>query len=140
MKFLKSNIIPSIVYLLVLSFFMGGCAKAPKNGNLDGMWEVMEVFDGTESMIPEKRIFYNFSLDVCQLTYYGAGATFTYGIVTYEDDILMIDFPSSLGEYAIETLKDYGIFSNPVIFNVNFPSKTRMILSDGDIKVSLRKF
>ena len=140
MKISQLRIFLFFCVIIPLGFALSGCRKAPVNGNLDGMWEVNEVVRLGESFVPTGRIFYNFSLDVCQLTYYGAGATFAFGIIKYHDDNLMIDFPYIEGENAVETLKDYGVFSNPVLFKVSFPDKTHLILSDDETYVYLTKF
>ena len=128
-----------VIFLLFISvFILAGCQKTPINGDLDGEWEVMEVYPDPPKWDKDLRIFYNFSRNVCQLTVYGG--PFTLGNLTYGDDRMELYFPFIHSESQILQLKQYGIFTNPVSFDVYFESKTRMILSNEETTVVLRKF
>lgn len=124
--------------ILALTIGLSGCTKAPINGDLDGMWEVMEVSVGEETRKPDSRIFYNFSLHVCMLTFFGA--PFTDGNMVYENNRLSLEFPYVVTPEYMEILEDYGIYSNPVTFTVEFPNKKSLLLKDGEVTVTLRKF
>ncbi|MCH5236865.1 MAG: lipocalin-like domain-containing protein [Muribaculaceae bacterium] len=136
--FTKNNL--SLFFIVLTLFFTGisGCQKAPMNGKLDGMWEIKEIYYGDEEIIPSERIFYNFYMHVCSLSYYGG--PLTDGNMSYNGEEILLDFPYMKDEKGMETLKNYGIYSNPVIFQVEFPKDERMILRDGDITIFLRKF
>lgn len=129
------NKLYSILGILFLTFFFS-CQKAPINGDLDGQWEVMEVEpEPMETNIPT-RIYYNFSLHVCALSYYGG--TFAFANMTYTGDELYLDFPS-IKDHERITLRQYGILSNPVNFKVTFSGKKNLVLSNDKSTVVLVK-
>lgn len=131
----------NIIYIALVGIFLilvSGCTKTPINGNLDGEWEVMEVFPSPPEINLETRYFYNFQLHVCQLTVYGG--PFAYGNLSYNGEIMSLDFPYIENESQELMLKQYGIYTNPITFNVEFEGKTRLILSNDDVYIVLRKF
>lgn len=115
-----------------------GCTKTPINGNLDGEWEVIEVIPEPPAVENETRYFYNFSLHVCQLTVYGY--PFRSGNLRYDGETMSLDFPYINTPEEELILKQYGIFSNPVTFDVYFENKSRLILSNDESTVVLKKF
>lgn len=125
------------IFLLVVPILQC-CQKAPINGDLDGQWEVIEVNPEADHIEVDARLFYNFYLHVCQLTYYGG--YFLDGDMTFNGETLWIDFPYELNDWQLITLKQYGINENPVVFDVEFPSKNRMILKNEDVVITLKKF
>ena len=127
------------LWIIISSIFicLSGCQKAPINGKLDGQWQVMEVFPEPEIEIINERLYFNFYMHVCQLTYYAG--YFMDGNMLYEDDNLYIDFPYSLSYDQKEILKQYGILSNPVNFSVEFQSGNIMILQNEESTIKLRK-
>lgn len=113
------------------------CTKAPINGWLDGQWEVVEVTPDPLIQIINQRLYYNFSLHVCMLSYYGG--TTAYANMKYDGDYLSLDFNEEAFGGKILAIKQYGIFSNPVIFKVNFTDSHHLILSNDESKVVLVK-
>lgn len=127
-----------ITFILFVTPFLQGCQKASINGDLDGQWEVIEISPEVENIEVDERLFYNFYLHVCQLTYYGG--YFLDGDMTFNGETLWIDFPYELENKQLITLKQYGINKNPVVFDVEFPSKNRLILKNEDVMIVLKKF
>ena len=128
----------ALIYIFWLAC-IPACQKAPINGDLDGRWQIMEIEKNGETFeVKESQLYYNFSLHVCMLTYYGG--QFTDGNMKYDGQTITMDFPyvKTTGQYAI--LKQYGIYSNPVTFTVEFHGKDRMTLYNSDSTISLRKF
>lgn len=123
--------------LLIVSIGLAGCQKKPINGDLDGQWEVMEVYP-SPSYDSGQRLFYNFSLHVCSLTMYGS--QFTVGTLSYDNNVIYLDFPDAYSQSSVKKLEEYGIYSNPVSFNVEFEGKKRLVLSNDDSTIILRKF
>lgn len=134
-KYLTGLLLVALSSILIC---IPACQKAPMNGNLDGQWEVMEVYPEPANKPLEQRLFYNFYMHVCQLTYYGG--YFMDGNMTYDEDIIQMDFPYADSENKIEILKQYGVDTNPVWFIVDFPEKNKMILSNETTTIILRKF
>ncbi|MCH5238633.1 MAG: lipocalin-like domain-containing protein [Muribaculaceae bacterium] len=124
-------------FTLLLLLLPISCTKAPINGALDGQWEVVEVSPTPTEIIIDQRLFYNFSLQVCDLTYYGS--LFTQGNMVYTGETLWLEFPFVRKEKDIQTLKQYGILTNPVTFNVEFKDKHHLILYNDDSTVELVK-
>lgn len=124
--------------LFITGFFFIGCEKLNINGDLDGEWEVMNVYPSPPPIELDTRYFYNFQLHVCQLTIYGL--PFTNGNLDYKGSNMTLNFPYIKNQEEILQLKQYGIFTNPVTFNVEFIGKTGLILSNEDVTITLRKF
>ena len=127
-----------LILSVLLAVLLFGCQKSPINGRLDGQWEVMQV-DPKASAIINQRIFYNFSLHVCQLTYYGSGGLFLSGNIKYDGDTLWIEFPKADSEKTVKTLRQYGILTNPVSFDVEFKDNHTLLLTSNESTVMLVK-
>ena len=129
-------IIGSILFILISCF---GCQKEPINGYLDGRWQIMEFEDnGVTENKKDLQLYYNFNLHVCSLSTYGA--YFTDGNMRYDGKTLWLDFPYASSPVAIQKLSEYGIYSNPVTFTVESITKEKLILKEGDLLITLRKF
>lgn len=137
---MKKNICYIILPLLCLlaSSFFTGCQKSPINGHLDGMWQVMEVDPKPQQEIIRDRLYYNFSLHVCTLSYYGGGLTV--GNLTYDGDRITMDFPAAQGPETRLKMRQYGIYTNPVTFDVVYLDKNKLIIENPYATVELRKF
>ena len=79
-------------------------------------------------------------MHTCQLT--SPGYTFIRGNFTYDGNTIMIDFPSydDEPESTIATMRQYGIYSNPVTFNIKFLDSEKLIIENPDATITLRKF
>lgn len=128
-----------IILICVVYTFAAGCRKMPVNGDLDGQWQVMDVYPAPEEEIIKERLYYCFSLHTCQLSAYDMGV-WRSGKLIYDNDYLYLDFPDSDSPEIAATLKQFGIFNNPVKFQVEYIDKNKLILKDGEVTVSLRKF
>lgn len=128
-----------IVMVSLLTFIiLPSCQKSPINGDLDGMWQVMAVTPTPEEDIIHERLYYNFSLHVCMLSYYGGGVT--QGNMEFNGSELYLDFPNGTGPLTVLKMHQYGIYSNPVVFKIEYLDKNKLIMRDGDVTVTLRKF
>ena len=124
---------------LLFCVLLGGCQKSPINGNLDGQWQVMEVTpEPPEEILYDTRLYITFYLHSCMLTYYGG--ILTNGNFKYDGETIYMDFPYMKTERDALILKQYGIDSNPVVFDVEKLDKNKMVLRNGNTTVSLRKF
>lgn len=126
---------------LLLLLLTTGCQKRPINGDLDGQWQVMDVDPPAPEIIITERLYMCFSLHVCQLTEYGKGAN-TVGNMRFDkkEDLLYLDFPTAISALSKARLKQYGIYNNPVTFTIEHLDKKKLILRDGEVVVTLRKF
>ena len=87
--------IPVVLMFVIIS--QAGCRKWSHNGDLDGMWQVMDVTYSDESVtFPEgTRYYYNFYLHTFQLSTEDDRPEVLIGNMTYEpgSDRLILDFP-----------------------------------------------
>lgn len=136
MKNNRLNIFSLIILFVTL---LSGCDKASINGDLDGRWQILEIstYNNPEN-IKDRQLYYNFYLHVCILSYYGG--EFTAGNFVYENNRIRLHFPYINSSEGMKLLNRYGIFSNPVTFEILYLSKNKLILQDGEITITLRKF
>ena len=126
---------PFILSFIIL--ILSSCEKAPINGDLDGQWQVVSV-DPKPPAILSERLYYNFSLHVCQLTYYEG--YFMSGNLKFDGMVVEIDFPFVESERDVLILHQYGIYDNPVRLTVESLNAKQLILSDAVHRIVLRKF
>ena len=136
----RINWLKAVPLFLSIIFFISSCQKAPINGDLDGMWQIMEVDPEPDEILIPERLYYNFYLHVVQLTYYGGA--FTTGNLIYDKEkgIIQIEFPNAPALDSILKLRQYGVYTNPVIFQVEYLDKNKLILKNDEATVTLRKF
>lgn len=137
MKYLKAIIFGAI---LVMMSGLQSCQKAPINGDLDGLWEIMEVYPeiAEKDKLVTDRIFYAFELHICQIRAYGVFEF--YADMRYDGNTLWLDIPGELDSYQLQLLRQVGISENPVTFQVEFPDSKTLILSNDQNMIKLRKF
>lgn len=128
----------SFFVALIILLAIPSCQKAPINGDLDGQWQVMEVNPQPTEIIINERLYYCFSLHVCQLSYYGSA--FTSGNMKFDGKTLYLDFPHATSTLNRQKLAQYGITENPITFTVEHLDKKSLILRHGDTVVAMRKF
>lgn len=119
---------------------VSACQKSAINGDLDGQWQVMEVTPEPPETIITERMYYCFSLHSTQLTYYGKGMWTSGNLLDYHDNKLVLEYPYAKSDSSIARLKQYGIYTNPVTFTIENIDKNKLILRDGEVVVTLRKF
>lgn len=135
---IKHNI---IVVIICFSCYiiLTGCQKSPINGDLDGRWQILEIEHNNEiELIKDQQLYYNFYLHVCNLSYYGM--IYTDGNLEYKDDIITLDFPYITAENEMKNLNRYGIYSNPVKFEVFYLDKKKLVMGNDESVITLRKF
>lgn len=117
-----------------------GCQKSPINGDLDGQWQICDVTPSPQEDIIKGKLYYCFYMHTCQLT--SPGYTIARGNFTYDGETIMIDFPSNDDdiETAFPSIHQYGIYTNPVTFNIRFLDSKKLILENSDATVTMRKY
>ncbi len=140
MNTLKTTLIYSLIGMFIL-LINTGCNKYPINGDLDGQWQVMEVTPEPSEIVYPERLYMCFSLHVCQLTGHIEGVHAKANMrFDQKKRTLYLDFPYIETEESLARLKQYGIYSNPVTFQVEKLNSSKLILRDNDVVVTLRKF
>ena len=130
-----------LLTILMIFSWLASCQKSPINGDLDGQWQILNVEPEVKDAVLPGRLYYCFSLHVCQLTHSNGGAI-TSGNLYYDkvSGLIHLDFPYDKSEISVLRLKQYGINSNPVTFNIEYLDKKKLIMRDGDTVITLRKF
>jgi lipoprotein len=140
MKKSKKQSLIALFSLIVLSACLSSCQKSPINGNLDGQWQVMLV--EPEPVAPDPmfntRLYYCFYMHVCQLSI--PGGVWIDGNMNYTGKKLSIDFPKELNSLELNALSQYGIDTNPIVFDIEHLDRKKLILRNGETVVTLRKF
>lgn len=127
-----------VVMSVVLSITsMESCQKAPINGDLDGQWQVASVTPRPSQIIVNERLYYNFGMHVCMLTYYEGW--FLSANMEYDGKTMRLDFPYASSEEDYIILRQYGITENPVAFNLRFEGSHRLVLWNDDTEITLIK-
>lgn len=132
------HIIIKLIFTFVSFLTLTTCQKAPINGNLDGQWQIVSVYPEAHEIIIKERLYYCFYMHVCMLTYYDG--VLTTGNMLFENNKLFLDFPHANGYDTIKKLKQYGIYSNPTVFNIEHLDKNNLILQNDFATITLRKF
>lgn len=134
----KHYIFPAIGILLLLTL-LTSCRKAPINGKLDGMWQVMDIeySDGTRASV-DYQAYYCIELHVVQLR----GLSGQTGNLHYADNKLTMDFPYVDTEAKLKSLKTYGIEENPQVFDIVTLTRSTLVMrsTTGSVTVTCRKF
>lgn len=150
-RFIRGGI---MLIFTTLLFIMSGCDKLPRNGKLDGHWQLMER-DGVS--VKAERTYWSFQLDLMQLKSYtqtpitavkysggvvarfehrGDSLVLTKGYLMNRDhqqDILIdAAHPADLSGFGITTL--------PVGYRVALLTDEEMILTSGQHRLVFRKF
>ena len=133
---MKKNVF-SIIITVFLIFLISGCSKAPINGDLDGQWEVVEVSPTPQFTIISGRLYYNFSLHTCMLSFYGG--TFLFANMDYHGNQLSLDFAEESTERQRQALAQYGIIYNPITFQVDFKDSHHLTLTNNEVRIELIK-
>ncbi|MCF0193638.1 MAG: lipocalin-like domain-containing protein [Bacteroidaceae bacterium] len=144
--------------LIILACALVGCEKAPKNGYLDGMWQLtcIEEFganDGAPSTFHnQKDRFWNFQLNLMQL-----GSRLYFSHFKRDGSSLTIErlARQSKNETAsdndewltekdtadIAAIREYGFFSlPPTTFAVEQIDDDAMVLRSGEARLTFRKY
>lgn len=131
--YLKPYILVSLLLLLVTA---AGCRKAPINGDLDGQWQIISIEEnGKDTGYADKQHFYCFYLHVVQLT---GNGTVT-GNLHYADNQIAMDFPNC-DAATLSRLINWGVRHNPEVFDIVKLTGSTLIMQNGDIVVTCRKF
>lgn len=127
------------VLWLLAATALQSCQKSAINGDLDGQWQVMEVTPAPEETPITERMYYCFYLHTCNLTYYG-GSTWASARMAFDGGTLTLTFTDKVASSKMAELGQYGITRNPAVFKVATLTDSRLVLKDGDVTVTMRKF
>lgn len=135
-----------ICLVAILSVF-AGCRKAPINGKLDGQWQIMHIEnteDGT-NVTSKYRSYIDINLHVVNLhnvTSDEKGGILIGGNLRYDKGAskLTLDFPYNTEGENLTLLQQWGIYTNPVTFDIVKLDGKQLILKSPETIVTCRRF
>ncbi len=132
---------------------MASCDKLPKNGDLDGMWQLMTIErNGTTDDVKDQQLYLSFQLDLFQLTsvsdnkiYYGYFDNLGDRIVFRKFSDMVEEHPDNPDNYPITEeniaiIGKWGYYALEDIFNIEHLTKNDMILRSKYARITYRKF
>ena len=142
-----SRIFLAGVCVLVCTILVGGCRKAPINGKLDGQWQIMKIEltdDGTVTT-PEWRAYIDINLHVVNLTTVTTAEVQgdrVCGNLIYDKSAstMTLDFPYNTEGSKLERLKVWGIYSNPVTFDIVKVNGKELVIRSARSIVTCRRY
>lgn len=142
-----------ILYILICAAALFSCDKLPANGDLDGMWQIMEIERGDSvENVKTKQLYMSIQLKLFQLDdvpndrlYIGyfeyKGYTLRFWKTSYpsknesdKDDNVVIE-PSRL-----YLLHPFGLSSTDETFTVDKLTRDVLILHNDSTRITYRKF
>lgn len=124
--------------LCMLALLVSSCSKMPINGKLDGQWQLMSIESDDGVRIPEERIYICFNLHVVNLT--DLHNNVYAGNLHYADDKVSMDFPYMEDAWGRKELAKWGIYENPIVFEVKTLTNKQLILQSSKNVLTLRRF
>lgn len=149
---MKFNIIYILFMSLVVCFFFS-CDKLPKNGYLDGQWQIITIIQqgDTIDVKPQQR-YLSFQLDLFLLTksdvrqrYYGRFERNGSYLRLYQiSDMVENDKAEydnkPINDTQLKALQSWGIYSADERFTIESINGDEMVLWSDSVKIYYRKF
>lgn len=135
------------VCLAIIILAAGGCRKMPINGKLDGQWQIMKIEnlqDGSD-VTSVYRSYIDISLHVVNLRNVSldesAGSVIS-GNMKYDKggNTLYMDFPYNTEGSKLDQLQLWGIYSNPVTFDIVKLDGKQLILKSPETLITCRRY
>ncbi len=151
---LRSSLSIGLMLMLFLTFSVVSCDKLPRNGRLDGHWQLME-YDGKS--VKAERTYWSFQLDLLQFKSYthspitevqysgGVVARFSHrgdSLILTKGYLMNRDHQQDILIDAAHPadLSGFGITSLPMGYRVALLTDEEMILTSGQHRLVFRKF
>lgn len=140
--------------LFAIQFLFGSCDKWPENGDLDGMWQLMEFsHDGTKSDMKAERLFCSFQLKVFMLGSKTAGGRAYFGYFEHTDDMIRFHHFTFRSQYTedanvdelmtdddIDKIRPWGFYSIDSRYKIEELTGNSMILIHEQDTLKWRKY
>lgn len=133
-------------FALTLAVLTGGCDKMPCNGDLDGMWQLMEITEGSDTVNKKSdKIYYSFQLKLLQLSRQTSPHLRFYAHFTHSNDSIKIfdiceRSDDNLPITSADTLSAFGITRLNEAFKVKSLGSSTMVLEKDGQTFRFRKF
>ena len=147
MKRIGFNIFLGAALVVLMLTAFGSCRKAPINGKIDGQWQIMSVewLEDGRDLTPLLRSYIDINLHVMQLRNVAqaeyAGSLYS-GNMVYDKtaSTITVDFPYNLEGTALLALQPWGIYTNPVTFEIIKLDGKQLILKTPQTLVTCRRY
>jgi hypothetical protein len=148
------NRIPQAIMLCLTLCLTAACEnKWPRNGHLDGQWQLLTVeHDGHILDMKDRQLYLSFQLDLIQLNNSGNQQRY-YGYFRHTGDTIIFRQFSDIAEYDTKNddnlpvsprhrqwLKDWGYYADPDTFRIEQLSHNDMVLRSDSARIVYRKF
>lgn len=157
MKIRKRAYRLALLPLLALLAVLTGCDKVPMNGELDGMWQLVQIeADGVTQEVKDEKLYLSFQLHLAQFTRSNPqqlGRTNYYAHFEHKGNILRIydlfkaadyetaqDYNNRITEENISELHPWGFYDLDTPFHVVKLTGSSMILRSDKAQLEFRKF
>lgn len=127
----------TILTMLLVLLAMMGCRRSESNGKIDGFWRVASIETRSDGNVKEVgNLYIGVQLELFQLK--NAGVT---GVMNYEknSDVLVVDFKNP-NPVPMSALNSYGIYENPVTFDVKFTRHNEMLLTTKETIITCHRY
>ncbi|MBP5377553.1 MAG: lipocalin-like domain-containing protein [Bacteroidaceae bacterium] len=139
------------LYIIIGCCIMASCDKLPKNGDLDGMWQLMTIeHNGTTNDVKDRQLYLSFQLDLFQLTkinsntrYYGYFDNLGDRIVFRNFSDMAEEHPDNPDNYPITDLsiiEPWGYYALSDTFHIESLTRNDMALRSKNARITYRKF
>lgn len=142
MKQYISKIFGIGILVLAICVTATSCRKASDNGKLDGQWQIMSIEELPSGEIKtlDQQLYICLNLHVMHLT--NNEGVCCSGNMTYDKSggKLSCDFPYDTTSESIKGLRQWGIYSNPVNFEVVELNGKKLVLKSDASIITCRRF
>ncbi len=142
-----------ILYIISCCWIITACDKLPKNGDLDGMWQVLTIeHNGKTDNIKDLQYYLSFQLDLFQLTTIRNNKIY-YGYFDHKNDSIIFrqfsdmaeEHPTAPDNYPITSenisiINKWGFYALKDSFQIELLTKDDMILRSKYSRITYRKF
>ncbi|MCF0187972.1 MAG: lipocalin-like domain-containing protein [Bacteroidaceae bacterium] len=135
------------ILVLFMAALLAGCAKAPINGVLDGMWQLTRIEKADGSVSEQKNVFWAFQLHLMMLgdqRYYcrftnSGGEMRIYDIASGSSHVEGDD-DKPITEAQLKDVAMYGLYKLDTTFKIERLDDDGMVLKSDDARLTFRKY
>lgn len=133
------------LFITAALLLLFSCDKVYINGDLDGMWRLVEV-SGPDSTVYPHQIFYSYQRHLAQLgKHYDEGFPKRFlGNLYYDGNVLSMsgfyNFPYESKAATLEMLEEFYIYNDSAVFSILKLDQEILIMKNEERTYTLRKW
>ena len=131
------------LFILYIAIGLSSCGDVDTNGDLDGMWQLMEIEaeDGSVSEEKENRKYYSVQQNLISLRHIGGSGYLCRFQYTNDSLIISVIMKENANIVSIKRrLVELGFTDTTERFAIEHLTKKKMILKSTNNRLTLRKF